>query len=164
GVVAARLVFVNGAFDAAQSMLDGLPDGVDCTPLSQALSQPDADALLRRLFATPPAEQPADAFRRLNAALAQDGVVLRVAAGTTVPAPVELVFIGAPAPDAVHWALRNLVELGEGASLTLVERWLDQADVPHLGNTTSLVTLAQGARLCHLRLQQGGAASSSIAS
>lgn len=157
-------MFVNGRFDAAQSTLDALPDGVECMPLSQAIAMPDADALLRRLFDTPPDAQPADAFLRLNAALAQDGVVLKVAPGVTVPEPLQLVFAGGATPEPLHWALRNLVELGEGASLTLVERWLDEDDTAHLANSVTHISLAEGARLSHLRLQQGANAASHVAS
>jgi Fe-S cluster assembly protein SufD len=159
-----RLVFANGHFDAVRSTLDALPAGVECEPLSQALSRPGADALLRRLFATPPEGQPADAFLRLNAALARDGVVLRVAPGALVDTPLQLLFTGTAAPEAVHWALRNLVELGEGASLTLIERWLDAGEQAHLGNAVTSIELGRGARLCHLRLQQGAPTASSIAS
>src|SRR5690606_33291478 len=71
---------------------------------------------------------------------------------------------GEAAPEPQHWALRNLVELGEGASLTLVERWLDDGAADLLANCVTDIAVADGARLCHLRLQQGGAAASSIAS
>ena len=164
GVQGPILVFVNGRFAPTLSALDLLPQGVQCLPLSHCLQQPGADPLLRRLFATPAGDQPADAFLRLNAALAHDGVVLRVAAGTLVEVPLQLVFAGGPAPEALHWALRNLVELGEGASLTLVERWLDEGEVSHLANCVTDIELGDGSRLRHVRLQQGAAAASSIAS
>ena len=65
-----------------------------------------------------------DAFARINAASAVDGVVLRVAAGTQLTAPVQLVFVGATAPAELAWHARNVIELGEGSALALVEQHL----------------------------------------
>src|SRR5690606_13590548 len=90
GIGAPRLVFANGRFDAARSDLSGLAPGVDVQPLSQVLAsgQPrDANFLLRRY------ERRDEPFARANAALAEDGVVVRVEAGVRQPQPLHLVFV-----------------------------------------------------------------------
>ncbi|HTH67885.1 MAG TPA: Fe-S cluster assembly protein SufD, partial [Rhodanobacter sp.] len=82
GVDGPRLVFVNGVFRADLSASDGLPDGLSLQPLSQAL-RGDAEPLrfaLSRPALVGPIREAADAFVRINAANAGDGVVLRVAA------------------------------------------------------------------------------------
>jgi Fe-S cluster assembly protein SufD len=153
------LVFVNGVFRADLSVFDGLPDGVDLRPLSQALAEspePLRFALSRHY------REAGDAFARLNAAFASDGVVLRIGAGVQVSAPVRLVFIGAGAEGDLAWHVRNLVELGEGAELTLVEQYLSAGGQAHLGTGVADVALQAGAKLRHLVLQQADMGSSLV--
>lgn len=159
GVDGPRLVFVNGVFRADLSALDSLPPGLTLQPLSQALRQ-DAEAL-RFALSRHEAEQ-GDACVHLNAALAADGVVLRLAAGAKVAAPLHLVFLGAPAEDDLAWHLRNLVELGEGAELTLVEHHAASGEQQHLGTLVNDVALRDGAVLQLVLLQQAAGGSTLI--
>jgi Fe-S cluster assembly protein SufD len=130
-VPAPRLVFVNGAFDAALSDTSGLPAGVELRPLSQALAgdDPRAVSVLGRRFGR------------------ADEVFARLAT------PLHLVFVGTPAgaDHALH--LRHLVELRKGASLTLVEHHLGLGAHRHLANHVLHAHLAGDARLKHARLQ-----------
>lgn len=154
GVPAPRLVFVNGRFDAMQSDTAQLPDGVELVPLSQHLAAGDARvaSLLERRF-----DQPGEVFARLNAALADDGAVLRVGDGVQVDMPLHLVFIGAPSDGDRAWHSRHLVELRRGAALTLVEHYIASADHANLGNTLTHVHVAADARLVHARVQDEAA-------
>jgi Fe-S cluster assembly protein SufD len=159
GIDGPVLVFVNGAFRADLSALDALPAGVSMQPLSRALAE-DAEPLrfaLSRHF-----REPGDAFARLSSAFAHDGAVLRVAAGTRVAAPLRLLFVGAAADRDVSWHVRNLVELGEGAELTLIEQYLDAGEQAHLGTQLAGFTLRADATLHHAVLQQAGTGSSLV--
>ena len=159
GVEGPALVFVNGVFRADLSTLDALPEGVRLEPLSQALiDAPDAlrFALSRHY------REPGDAFARLNAAFATDGVVVRIGAGIRVAEPVRMVFVGAPAEGDLAWHVRNLVELGEGAELTLVEQHLAAGEQAHLGTGVGDFALHAGATLHHAMLQQAGTGSSLV--
>lgn len=159
GVDGPRLVFVNGVFRADLSALDALPDGLALQPLAQALRQDDEP--LRFALSRHEAEQ-GDAFVRLNAAFAADGVVLKLAAGAKPAAPVHLVFLGAPAEGDLAWHLRNLVELGEGAELTLVEHHAASGEQQHLGTVVSDLALRDGAVLRQVLLQRAATGSSLI--
>ncbi len=154
GVDGPRLVFVNGAFRADLSRLDELPEGLGVQPLSQALAT-DAEPL--RFFLTRDWEHLADAFARLNAALAGDGVVLRVKAGRRVETPVHVVHVGAPAETDLSWHLRSVIEVGEGASLRLVEHHVDSQAHAYLGTLVSDVVLREGASLDWVMLQDAAA-------
>lgn len=154
GVDGPRLVFVNGAFRADLSRLDGLPDGVTLQPLSQALAG-DAEPL--RFFLTRHWQAPGDAFVRLNAALASDGVVLRVAAGTQVAAPLHLLHLGTAADGDVAWHGRHIVELGEGAHLSVLEHHAAGDDHRHFATQVTDAVLREGARLDWLVLQAAAA-------
>jgi Fe-S cluster assembly protein SufD len=159
-VPAPRLVFVNGRHDAALSDIEGLPEGVELRPMSDALAgdDPRAAAVFGRRF-----DRADEIFARFNAALSVEGVRLSVAADVAVVPPVHLVFIGSPggADQAAH--LRHLVELRTGASLTVVEHHLGTGTHRHLFNHLSHVHLARGARLKHARLQDEDAGATVIA-
>ncbi|QQP96010.1 Fe-S cluster assembly protein SufD [Lysobacter enzymogenes] len=150
GIPAPRIVFHNGRFDAAHTDLSGLPAGVSLQPLSQVLDAGDAREanFLARRF-----ERADEVFARLNAALADEGAVLRVDAGVRAATPVHLVFVGSPSDGDRAWHLRHLIELREGASLSVVEHHLASDIHNHLGNSLTHVHLAPDAQLAHARVQ-----------
>jgi Fe-S cluster assembly protein SufD len=123
------LVFSNGVLDAGLSSLRAL-DGIEIAPLSQG------DAALLDDGATP-----ADAMAALNAATARDGAVIRVAPGAQIDVPVQVIVSGG--------VVRNLVHVGKGASLTLVETAI--GDAPFTSLVTRVV-LESGAELSHAKL------------
>lgn len=150
GIPAPRIVFHNGRFDPANTDLSGLPAGVSLQPLSQVLDAGDAREanFLARRF-----ERADEVFARLNAALADEGAVLRVDAGMRAETPVHLVFVGSPSQGDRAWHLRHLIELREGASLSVVEHHLASDTHNHLGNSLTHVHLAPDAQLAHARVQ-----------
>lgn len=159
GMDGPRLVFVNGVFRSDLSKLEALPPGLSLQPLSRVLEndpEPLRFALSRHYRET------ADVFARLNAALAGDGVVLRVAPGVRVGKPIHLCFAGTPAQADVAWHVRNVVELGEGAELDLVEHHLATAQHKHLGTLVSEIVVRDGAKLRHAVLQDAGEESTLI--
>jgi Fe-S cluster assembly protein SufD len=159
GIDGPTLVFVNGVFRAELSRVDQLPEGLSLQPLSQAL-QGDAEPL--RFALSRHYRDGGDVFARLNAALAGDGVVLRVAAGAKVAQTVHLLFIGAPANDAVAWHVRHVIELGEGAELSLVEQHVAADAHQNLGTQVTDVVLRQGAKLRHVTLQNASEGSTLV--
>jgi Fe-S cluster assembly protein SufD len=149
-IPAPRIVFVNGRFDATHTDLTGLADGVSLHPLSRVLADGDAresNFLARRY------DRPDEMFARLNAALADDGVVLRADAGTQSSQPINLVFVGAALQGDRAWHLRNLIELRQGAQLNVVEHHLADSAHTHLANSITHVHLAAAAKLSHARVQ-----------
>ncbi|MGO1073068.1 Fe-S cluster assembly protein SufD [Lysobacter sp. CA199] len=151
GIPAPRIVFHNGRFDAAHSDLSGLPAGVSLLPLSQVLAADDAREanFLARRF-----DRADEVFARLNAALADEGAVLRVDAGVQAQATtVHLVFLGNPNSGDLAWHLRHLIELREGASLSVVEHQIATDIHHHLSNSLTHVHLAPNATLSHARVQ-----------
>ncbi|WP_158754246.1 Fe-S cluster assembly protein SufD [Dyella sp. S184] len=150
GVDGPRLVFVNGVFRADLSALDSVPAGLTLQPLSQAL-QGDPEPL--RFALSRHYRETGDAFARINAASADDGVVLRVDANVKVVTPVQLLFVGAAAEVDLAWHARNVIELGEGAELTLVEQHVGSGEQVHLATLVSDIELREGARLHHIVLQ-----------
>ena len=145
-----RMVFVNGRFDEGLSDVSTLPATVSLQTLPQALADPDprASNFIRRRYGR--ADEP---FARLNAALASDGVVLRLGEHARLPAPLQLVFVGTPAASDQAWHLRHFIELRRGAEASVVEHHIAAGEHAHLGNAIAHVHVAAGARLLHVRVQ-----------
>jgi len=138
-----RLVFINGRLNAAASRLNGLPDGATLLPLAQA-----GDALADVLAGE--GDDKAAILEELNAALASDGLVLRLQDGVVLDKPVEILAFGAPA--LVN--LRHLVLLGRGAQATIVEGYRDSGiAAPGWTNIFCRIGLGEEARLTHVRVQ-----------
>ena len=150
-IPAPRLVFVNGRLHDGLSDTHGLPAGVQLEPLSAALAADEAGArVLARRY-----ERSDEIFARLNAALADEGVVLRVDEGVQVDVPLQLVFASVATGSDLAWHHRSLIELRAGASLGIVEHHLQAGDAAHLDNSVVHVHLAREAVLKHARLQAG---------
>lgn len=138
-----RLVLVNGRFEAAFSQVT-LPEGVT---LGTFAATPD--------FGTQAAPQ-RDAMAALNTALAEDGVTLKVAAGVQGGCAL-LVSLAVTEGADVSFHPRHHVDVGEGASFTLIEM---TASVPGQGegitfhNPVLTAAVADGARLEHVKVQQ----------
>jgi Fe-S cluster assembly protein SufD len=149
-ISAPRLVFVNGRFDAALSDTGALPSGVSLQPLSRVLAEGDdrASNFLARRF-----DRADEVFARLNAALADEGVVLRLDEDVALAEPLHLVFIGAPGDGDQAWHARHFIELRRGARAAIIEHHLAAGEHAHLGNALTHVHLAQGAQLVHARAQ-----------
>lgn len=158
-IPAPRIVFVNGRFDAAHTDLNGLPQGVTLRPLSHLLEEGgdrEVNFLARRF------DRADEVFARVNAALADDGVVLRAEEGAAGTRPIHLVFIGTPASDDLASHIRHMIELRGDAELTVIEHHLADAANAHLVNSIVHVHLAPRARLVHLRVQDEATGASLI--
>jgi len=159
-IAAPRIVFVNGRFDASHSDLAHLPAGVTLQPLSRVLveGEPREANFLARRF-----DRADEIFARLNAALADDGIVLRAEANARSAQPIHFVFVGAPADVDQGWHLRHLIELRDGASLVVAEHHLAQGAHNHLSNQLTHVHLGVNATLRHARVQDDAAGATLMA-
>jgi len=142
-----RLVFVNGIYRADLSSTDAIA-GASISTLGATA---DAGlepwrALLAREYASVDT-----AFARLNTALAADGPLLRIAPSARVEAPIHLVFVGAGSDIA--WNARALIELGERASLRVIEHHVGTDAAAQLGNVVVQASLGAGARLDIVQIQ-----------
>ena len=113
---AVRLTIVNGYLVPGLSDVDTLPGGIEIVPLAQALAS--GHPLLAQLGAVEAAH--GNAVYALNAAFMTDGAVIRIAAGSTVTAPIHLSFLNTGATP-FSTASRVLVVVEEGASATVIE-------------------------------------------
>jgi len=150
----ARLVFVNGRYAPALSRPFTAAGTLRVGSLREALRgddtgptrlpEPDGDA--------------ASAFAMLNTALFEDGAHVHVPAGERLEAPLELLFVSVGLDEPAMHHPRNLVSLGAGASVTLVERYASIGPSEYFTNALTEISLGEGARLEHLRVQEESAA------
>ena len=131
-----RLVFVQGRFNAAQSVLPELASVRSFAANAEfgALAQPERERLVA-----------------LNTMLAEDGAIIEVADGVDA-GTLLLVSAGRDihgTPIAFH--PRHAIRLGRGAKLAVIELAVGHGSYLH--NPVTEITLQDGARLCHVRLQ-----------
>lgn len=139
------IVFVNG--DLRTDMSDmALPDGVTLLPLGDALLQGWA----RALFDEPMSEAQATQITVLNTGLMRGGMGLHVAAGVKLAKPLHLVYLAVD-EGAIH--VRNLVRLEDGAEATIYESYIGAGASSYFSDIVTNVSLAEGARLTHIKVQ-----------
>jgi Fe-S cluster assembly protein SufD len=159
GILGGRAVFVDGVFRADLSSLDA-GSGVELAPLAVALAaQPEP---LRFALANRYRRGAADAFAHLNAALANDGVVLRVADNAKVAKPLQIVHVTSGVQADTAWHARVLVEVGKGASVDVVEHFVSAGGATQLGTVVADYAVREGATLGLAILQDASSATTLI--
>jgi Fe-S cluster assembly protein SufD len=144
-----RLVFVDGWYVRELSRVEGLPEGLTVRSLREALQDSEPlEALVGRR-----ARAEASAFTALNAALLEEGAVVRVAPGTVCAEPVQFLFLARGDKHVALASPRVVVQAGDNSELTLVESYVGAAPGVSFTNAVTEVVLGNGARVTHLKLQ-----------
>ena len=125
-VAGSRMVFVNGHYDARHSKLKN-------GDVAGGIANDEPVLGMNTAFST--------------------GGAHLVMAGTA-DSPIELVFIATDAP-ARTIATRNVIEVAEGASATLIETHLGEGG--YLANSVSEIRLGEGARLDRVKVEREAA-------
>jgi Fe-S cluster assembly protein SufD len=150
---ARHLVFVNGHFSAELSDGESVNDGVIVGSLARALERGDP-AVVTAL----PESDPDRAFSALNDAFVADGCVIRLGEGAWLAQPIQLLFVVSVEQDRPRLInTRNLVIVGDGARLDLIESHVMLDGAESLTNLVNQVVVGKGAELRHDRLQIGSA-------
>jgi Fe-S cluster assembly protein SufD len=147
---ATHLVFVNGHFAAELSDEETVAEGVTMQSLAVVLERGDPT----------PLDGFADAgraFSALNEALVADGCLIRLGDRVALDRPVQLLFMSVDRDPPAVANPRNIVVLGDGARLNLIESHVMPDGGRSLTNLVNHVVIGRGAELCHDRLQTGGA-------
>ena len=141
------LVFINGHFKPELSDMAGLEDGIEITTLYDAL-EAGLPEVTQAIEGTPD-DNP---MLNLNTALMRDGAVINVKNGIEINRPVHLVHINSNRGQAS--TLRHLVQVGEGASLTLLETHAaPSGGDEYLANSVIDAKVLQGGRLSRVKVQ-----------
>ncbi len=151
----ARLVFVDGRYAREASRLPA-EGAIEFLPLSEALRDPNEASRFRIARLMGGGE---DALDHLNAALATDGLLLRIPAGVRPSDTLHLVQLGSAQAPGLAWHLRTLLALEAGARLRIVEHCTDLTDQAQLSSLVAEIQLGPDAELEWVRLQAAGAQS-----
>jgi Fe-S cluster assembly protein SufD len=137
---ATKLVLVDGVFIAELS--DKAPAGVSVKALREMLESGAADLLATTVN---------DAMISLNAALVTDGVVIEVADGAKLAAPLQIIHVATVASASAF--TRSQVKIGKGARVTLIENFVAaEGAKTYQAHDVVLLSLGDGAELTQVRL------------
>jgi Fe-S cluster assembly protein SufD len=151
GLNAHRVVLANGRLVPSLSWVDGLPAGVRAGGL-HALIESDPDLLRERLGRV--AGEGAHVFAALNTAGMDDGFVLLLDPGARVERPIEIIHLSLGMDEPRLAQPRHLVDLGQGAAATLIERYVSLGESLYCTNSVLELSLGDQAELTHYRVQQ----------
>ena len=140
------VVFVNGRLDRT----DIESKGIEVSSLAAEIAK-DSEVVKRHIakLATPESAS----FNALNAALATDGVVLRIAADTKVDKPIHFLFVSDSSAENTAIQTRNLVFAERHSECTIIESYVTVGGSNYFSNAVTEVFVADGARLSHYKLQ-----------
>jgi len=142
GLSSIRLVFVNGHYAPALSSVPELPAGILVGSLAEVCrtERQRVEAYLTKL-----ASVESDPFTALNTGFLRDGAFISIADGTSPDRPIYLLFLSADTgtPTATH--PRNLILVGKGASVSIVEQYSSLAQGAYFTNTVTEMSLGEGA-------------------
>lgn len=144
------LVFVDGHYHAGLSRRTEAAAGFIISPLATALT---AHPALIEPHLTRYTRTDGGAFTALNDAYFTDGAFIQVSDGVTVEHPVQLVFISTAQTTGAAVHPRNLILVGTGAQVTVLEHYLGLGEAPGLTNTVTELVAGDRAIIEHVRFQ-----------
>jgi Fe-S cluster assembly protein SufD len=141
-----RLIFVDGRFDAALSILREPEPGVTLMPLAEAVAfnRPAASEFMGQL------DRGGESLAAFNAALWRNGLYLELARGAHLARPL-IVHCLSTAGRLVP--MRHLIVLAEAAQATVIEHYQSLQAGVHFTNAVTECLLGANSRLTHVKLQ-----------
>jgi len=137
---ARKLVLVDGVFVADLSDVKALVSEVGLKTLRETLEK---DAALLKTAST-------DAVIALNAAMATDGVVLSIADGAQLSAPIQIIHVAMAASASAF--TRSQLAVGNGARATIIESFVAAGAKAYQVSDAVIVTIGDNADVAHIRL------------
>jgi Fe-S cluster assembly protein SufD len=139
------VVVVNGRLARGLSTLDDLPPGVAVQSTAERLRQGGS------VEDEVPTSGP---FVNLNEAFFEDGVHLRVAPRTVVPAPIHVLFVTVALERPVLVAPRLSLEIGEAAQVSVIESYAGLGPGTALTTAVTTASVAASAIVTHVKVQR----------
>lgn len=153
----ARLVFVDGYWHPDLSQTDDIP-GVKIESLKALTHGAESSAGLASLGALiRPDQHP---FASLATAFLSDGVVISLAKGTTISAPINLIFVSVAAGVARY--PRVLIRAGENSEGTIVEEHIGVATSSGFACAITEIHAETSARIRHIKVQRESLATTHV--
>jgi Fe-S cluster assembly protein SufD len=96
-----------------------------------------------------------DAFIALNTAFVSGGFHLKIEKGTSLSIPIHILYVSTAEGDSLVNP-RNLIELGENSSATIIEQFVNTGSAKTFNNFLSERSVAEGANLSSYTIQEEG--------
>lgn len=145
--ISAKLVFGNDTL--IHSETKGLPLGVLLLSLEKAAKE--HEELFKKSFMTSDVRLGSRKFAALHKARLRTGAFLHVPKGVVIDRPIEI-WHWVEGRDAAIFP-HTLIVLGEGASATVIDRFLSAGNDPSLAVAVNDLTLGAGSRLSYVAVQ-----------
>jgi Fe-S cluster assembly protein SufD len=136
------LVFLNGSFAAHKSHMHP-ESGLTVMPLHKAIKT-KKELVETHLQKAP--SLPRGSFEELNDATFSSGAFVQVDGRHAVTRPIQLLFLNSESAAAQLISPRNIVQIADGASATIVESYFSYLE-PHLTNVVSSYEVGRGSQL-----------------
>jgi Fe-S cluster assembly protein SufD len=144
------LVFVNGEFSEDLSSYAGLGNKVRVSSLAKAIrsgiGRPERHLGKIAVFDN-------HAFTALNTAFIRDGAFVEIQADAVVDAPIHLIFISEGRGESISHP-RNLIVAAQNSRASIIESYICVRDTPYFTNAVTEISIGEGARLDHYKLQR----------
>ncbi len=144
------LVFVNGEFSEDLSSYAGMGEKVRVSSLAKAIrsgtGRPE-----RHLGKIAGFDN--HAFTALNTAFIRDGAFIELQADAVVDAPIHLIFVSEGRGESISHP-RNLIVAARNSRASIIESYICVRDTPYFTNAVTEISLGEGARLDHYKLQR----------
>ena len=144
-----RLVFVNGRYSEAMSALGEIPDGVEVRTLRAAV-QGVGD--LEEYFARY-ADYRHHPLAALNTASWQDGAYIRIARGTVMEKPIQLLFVSSSGGQPVVSHPRTLIVAERDTQAAFVESYVGAGDGVCFSNAVTEIVAGESSVIDHYKMQ-----------
>ncbi|MDA9469771.1 Fe-S cluster assembly protein SufD [Bradyrhizobium sp. CCBAU 53415] len=137
---ARKLVLVDGVFAADLSDVKALVAEAGFETLRETLEK---DAGLLKTAST-------DAVIALNSALATDGVVLSIAEGAQLPAPIQIIHVATAASASAF--TRSQIAIAKGARATIIESFVAAGAKAYQANDAVIISVGDDTDVAYIRL------------
>ncbi len=144
-----RLVIVNGQFRLELSDAGGLEGKGEVFSLGDALGDPSHWLKQTLAQVNPPLN---DTVVALNTALMTGGVAMRIADKAELGKPVHIVHM-LTSGEAMSVTTRNVVVVGAGAKVTLLESYVSHGSAPAQRNAVTELVAGDGSQVHHIKFQ-----------
>jgi Fe-S cluster assembly protein SufD len=144
------LVFVNGEFCENLSSFAGLGERVRVSGLANAIrsgvGRPERHLGKIAAFDT-------HAFTALNTAFIRDGAFIELQPDAVVDQPIHLIFVSEGQGESISHP-RNLIVAAQNSRATIIESYICIRDTAYFTNAVTEISLGEGARLDHYKIQR----------
>lgn len=145
-----RLVFVDGLYSPDLSDTQSLPGEIVARSLAADLRN---DPGTVRQYLNRYVKPEENVFTALGTAFVLDGAFISIPDNTTLDVPLQLLWISTDRDSALSSHPRNIILVGEGSNVSIVETFCSAGTNNSLTNVISEIEIRRGARVEHDKLQ-----------